>query len=239
MQEYKRQADWSFFPATPPLEALRSLLICKTIKEIANDVGQPVAWTEPVVLMLIDVRRALFYSAARRSVCGASCGSLHGQEQSWPFAQEHVWMQKRWSELGICVCHVIIAIGFVQFRTSPCIYRHLEKQLRVWVEGNDGVSLFYISNVKWFFSKLQELWVARIEESVGPPDIVTVCKAFVYWVGSSAYRTDGEIVRSDWSISLDTWSRRQAKRHRRSDRLGIQVGCRDLARNNATTVGSG
>ena len=30
--------------------------------------GQPVAWSEPVVVMLIDVRRAHFYSAARRKV---------------------------------------------------------------------------------------------------------------------------------------------------------------------------
>ena len=49
VQDYKRQADWSFFTATPPLEALRSLLICATIEERSNDVGQPVAWTEPVV----------------------------------------------------------------------------------------------------------------------------------------------------------------------------------------------
>ena len=34
-------------------------------EEFSNDVGQPVAWTEPVVLMLIDVRRAHFYTAAR------------------------------------------------------------------------------------------------------------------------------------------------------------------------------
>ena len=70
MQEYKRQADVSFFTATPPLEALRSLLIWSTIEELPNDVGQPVAWTEPVVLMWIDVRRAHFYSAGlKNSVC--------------------------------------------------------------------------------------------------------------------------------------------------------------------------
>ena len=62
VQEYKRPADWSFFTATPPLEALRSLLICATIDELHNELGQPVAWTEPVVLMLIDVRQAHFYS---------------------------------------------------------------------------------------------------------------------------------------------------------------------------------
>ena len=68
VQEYERQADWSFFTATPPLEALRSLLICAMIDELPNEMGQPVAWTEPVVLMLIDVRRAHFYSPARRKV---------------------------------------------------------------------------------------------------------------------------------------------------------------------------
>ena len=68
VQQYERQADWSFFTATPPLEALRSLLICAMIDELPNEMGQPVAWTEPVVLMLIDVRRAHFYSPARRKV---------------------------------------------------------------------------------------------------------------------------------------------------------------------------
>ena len=87
-----------------------------------------------------------------------------------PFAQEHVWMQRRWSELGICVRQVIIETVFVQLRTSPCIYRHLEKQLRVWVEGNDCVSLFYISNVMWFFSKLQELWVVTNRRMFGPSE---------------------------------------------------------------------
>ena len=73
VQEYTRQADWSFFTATLPLEVLQNLLICATIDELTNDVGQPVAWTEPVVLMLIDVRQAHFYCAAwRKNVCGTS-----------------------------------------------------------------------------------------------------------------------------------------------------------------------
>ena len=60
MQEYKRQADWACFTATPPLEALRSLLIFATIEELPNEVVQQVAWTETVVMMLIDVRRHTF-----------------------------------------------------------------------------------------------------------------------------------------------------------------------------------
>ena len=35
------------------------------------------------------------------------------------------------------ICEVMIAFGFVQGRASSCIYRHLEKQLFVWVHGDD------------------------------------------------------------------------------------------------------
>ena len=64
VQEYT-SSRWSFFTATPPLGTLRSLLICATIEELPNDVGQLVAWSEPVVFMLIDVRWAHFHSPAR------------------------------------------------------------------------------------------------------------------------------------------------------------------------------
>ena len=96
VQEYKRQADWSFFTGTPPLEALRSIPICATNEELPNDVGQPVAWTELVALMLIDVRRAHFYCAARRKVFvelpAEACTDKN---------EKHVWLPRRWSELGI------------------------------------------------------------------------------------------------------------------------------------------
>ena len=42
VQEYKRQADWSFLTATPSLEALRCLFICATIDELLNEFRQPV-----------------------------------------------------------------------------------------------------------------------------------------------------------------------------------------------------
>ena len=170
VQEYTRQADWSFFTATPPLEALRSLLICATIEELSNDEGQPVAWSEPVGLMLIDVRWAHFYRAAQRKVfvelpaeactdkskVGRLLRSTYGCRDTgvnWEFA----------------ICQVMIAIGFVQGRASPCIYRHLEKQLRVWVHGDDFVPLGYIVNVRWFFVKLQEFWVVTNRGILGPP----------------------------------------------------------------------
>ena len=36
----KRETDWLFFTVTLPLEVFRSLLVCATIEELPNDVGQ-------------------------------------------------------------------------------------------------------------------------------------------------------------------------------------------------------
>ena len=128
VQEYKRQADWSLFTATPPHEAPRSLLLCATIEELPNDVGQPVAGTEPVVLVLMNVRRAHINSAARRKVfverpaeastdkgrVGRLLRSMYGCRDVGVYGD-------------FAMCQVSFGFGFVQGRASPCIYRHLEK----------------------------------------------------------------------------------------------------------------
>ena len=102
-------------------------MISATTDELTNELGQRVAWTERVVLMLIDVRLAHFSSPARRklfvqlpeeastdkSKVGRLLRSMYGCREAgvkWEFA----------------ICQVMIAIGFVQGTASPCIYRHLE-----------------------------------------------------------------------------------------------------------------
>ena len=104
--------------------------------------------------MLIDVRRAIFYSAACRRVfvelpaeactdkskVGLLPRNMYGCRDAgvnWEFA----------------ICKVMTEIGFVQGKASPCIYRHFERQLRVWVHGDDFVPSGHIINVKWFFQK--------------------------------------------------------------------------------------
>ena len=136
--------------------------------------------------MVIDVRRAHFYSPAWRkgfvelpedpgtdkSEVGRLLRSMYGCRDAgvnWEFA----------------ICQVMIAIGFVQGRASQCIYRHLEKQqLRVWAHGDDFVPLGYIVNVRWFCVKLQEFWVVTNRGILRPLETTTVCKAFECRAGS-------------------------------------------------------
>ena len=143
----------------------------------------------------MDVRRAIFYSLARREVfvelpeeagtdeskVGRLLTSMYGCRVAgvnWEFK----------------ICQVMIAIGFVQGRASPCIYRHLEKQLRVWVHGDDFVPLGYIVNVRCFFVKLQEFWVVTNRGILGPPG---------YHDCVQSIRVLGRIV--EWTADGITW----------------------------------
>ena len=155
---------------------MRSLLICAKIDELPNEMGQPVAWTEPVVLMLIDVRWAHFCSPVQKKVfvelpeeagtdkskVGLLLRSMYGCRDAgvnWEFA----------------ICEVMIAIGFVQWQSvtlhlptsgeaAPCMgtWRRL-------------CSSRYILNVRWFFVKLQEFWVVTSRGIFGPPWIPRLC----------------------------------------------------------------
>ena len=69
---------------------------------LTNEVGQPVAWSEPVVLMQIDVRRGHFYSAARRRVSvELPAEACTEKSKVGLLLKEHAWLQRRGSELGI------------------------------------------------------------------------------------------------------------------------------------------
>ena len=174
VQEWKRQADWSFLTATPPLEALRSLLICATIEELPNEVGQPVAWSELVVSMLFDVPRAHFLQRrpAKRTVFVELPAEACTDKSKVGLLLRSMYVCR---DAGVnwefAICKVMTEIGFVQGKTSsPCIYRYFERQLRVWVRGDDFVSLGYITNVKCFFQKLQEFWFVTNRGILGPSD---------------------------------------------------------------------
>ena len=176
----------------PPVEALRSLWICATSDELPNELGQPVAWTEPVVLMLIDVRQAHFYCPAHTdsSKVGRLLRSMYGCRDAgvnWEF-----------------ICDVMIAIGFVQGRTSPCIHRgYTETTLFLLVHRRCQMVLCETAGVCHDSRNPWTSWIPRLcakHSSAGQDHL-----------GGRSWtcRAHQEIVRRDWPISYNTWSQRQ------------------------------
>ena len=111
------------------------------------------------------------------------------------------------------ICQVMIAIGFVQTGPSPCIYRHLEKQLCVWVHGDDFVLFGYIINSD-VLSNCKNSGLSRIEKSLEPwiPRLCAKQSSAEQECGKdrcwhhlggrfSTCRARQEMVRRDWPIS--------------------------------------
>ena len=114
------------------------------------------AWSEPVVLMQIDVRRAHVYSAARRRVSvELPAEACIEQSKVGLLLKEHVWLQRRGSELGI---------RDLQSHDRKCFLSKV-KRPRAFTDILKGssvcgcmemifVPLGYIANLKCFFQKL-------------------------------------------------------------------------------------
>ena len=182
--------------------------------------------------MLIDVRQAHFYSPARRKVfveipeegptltrakldvCSGVCAAAN-----WEFA----------------ICQVMIAIGFVQGGASPCIYRHLEKQLRVWVHGDDFVPLNYIVNVRCFFVVQSIRMLGRIVDWEADPRHAELIRKSFGVTGRSVttpgVRNRLTDIEGEVPIDKEASDRYRANTVRASsDRPDLQIECRDLAR---------
>ena len=187
---------WQYFTATPPLEALRILLICATIKELPDELGNVTAWAEVVVIMLIDVRRAHFYSKARREI-HVELPSEAGVDKSK--VGRLIQMMYGCRDAGVCweftIAELLInGLGFMQGRSSPCIYFHRVRKLRVWVHGDDFVPMGSISDVRWFESELRKAWTITNRGILGPPG---------YHDCVQSLRILGRIV--EWTAEGITW----------------------------------
>ena len=110
----------------------------------------------------------LLQTCSEEGGCRASWRGQHWRSSEWEFA----------------ICQVMIAMSFVQGRASPCIYRHLEKQLRVWY--TETISFLSVTSPMLDGSvwNCKSSGLSRIEESLEPLDTTTVCKAFECWAGS-------------------------------------------------------
>ena len=143
----------------------------------------------------ISVIRELRSCLSRKVFVELPERAQHGQEQSWTFAQEHVRLPRRWSELGIRDlpshdCN----LAFCRVEHHRASTDFWKSSSSVWVHGDDFVLLGYIVSVRWFLVKLQEFWVDTNRGILGPPG---------YHNSVQSNRLLGRIV--EWTVDGITW----------------------------------
>jgi hypothetical protein len=157
-KEFNNGTVQGLFARTPPLGALRYLAHeAATIEEDGSD---------DKVMMINDVSRAFFEAKATRRVCveipeespdfdgGYSVAvlemSLYGTRDAAMNWQEEVAREmRRW--------------GFRRGRYNPCLYFHKQWGLKVFLHGDDFVSVGKRENVKMFRKKLEERFEVKTE----------------------------------------------------------------------------
>ena len=141
------------FAATPPLEAFRALISLAATNK---------TWC----LEFIDIRKAHLNRKARRRVvvkrpkhAGGGLAilqrTLYGTRDAANAWSEHIKSVMQNNE-------------FKQGRSSPCIFLHEQKELRVAVHGDDFAVLGPWKQVFWLRKILEKVWEMTLRGSMGP-----------------------------------------------------------------------
>lgn len=162
-KEFNDKVIEGLFAATPPLQALRLLLIPAATVEGRVLARLPVSQPEKVEkgILIADVSRAFFEAPARRDVCvelpeealsegesateavGKLMASLYGTRGASANWQEEVAKSMgQW--------------GFIAGKYNPCTFLNEERGMRCLVHGDDFVCAGEVEQLEWFKKKLKE-----------------------------------------------------------------------------------
>ncbi len=150
------------FAATPPLEANEFLF--------SLAVSQPAKNGNPNKLLFIGIKRAYFHAKCIRDVyvdlpeqdyatgmCGKLEKAMYGTRdatQNWEREYESAFLNLR----------------FQQGKSSPCLFYHKDRDLRVIVHGDDMTCLGEDSSLQWMTSELQQVYELKVRATLGPEE---------------------------------------------------------------------
>lgn len=163
-KEINRSPKPELYAAIPPPECLR--MIISSVMDVAAD------GPDPMKLMVCDVSRACSYAPAIRPVyvrivdedhepgdedkCGRLNVSMDGTRDTALNWHQH------------CKGHLEM-IGFRQGTSNPCIFYHVDRNIRVFIHGDDYVASGSDLNLKWMAKEMPDKYECKVH--ILGPDI--------------------------------------------------------------------
>ena len=164
-KEINRSPSDEMFAATPPLEA-KKMLFSMAMTEFAH--GRARNFQGVQKLLFVDVKRAYVYAPARRAVYASLpdeepmpgfCAKLNVSMYGTRDAASN-WEEKYASHLISC--------GFAQGKSSPCVFYHEERGIRLVVHGDDFTFLGNDQALDWCTTIMQEEYDIKLRGRLGP-----------------------------------------------------------------------
>ena len=164
-KEIKRGPSDEMFAATPPLEAKKSLF-SMAMSQFSRGIGEFSSKTQK--LLFIDVSRAYFYAPARKPVfvklpekddtpamCGRLNVSMYGTRDA----------AANWEET---YAQHLISNGFLQGKSSPCVFHHPMRKVRCVVHGDDFTFLGCDDQLAFCTKMMQDRYEVKVRGRLGP-----------------------------------------------------------------------
>ena len=86
-------------------------------------------------------------------------------------------------------------MGFKTGQSSTCVFKHLDRNLKLVVHGDDFTILGEVKHLEWFKSEVAKRWEYKHKARLGPGDnddeSVRILKRIVEWMGSVMKQTRG------------------------------------------------
>jgi len=159
-REIAHERDSAMFAATPPLEANKLLYSLATTEGVGYNEGDREGG---MCLMFIDIKRAFFNAQARRPVyvqlppedeeegmCGRLLKSLYGTRDA----------ARNWEEE---YSGYLESIGFIRGISTPSVFYHETRELRVVVHGDDFTFLGWKEQLNWVRAEMMKRYEIKFE----------------------------------------------------------------------------
>jgi len=173
------------FAATPPLEALRTLL--------SLAMSSPVRGPDQPVLMFLDVSRAHLHSDLHRDVFVVAPEEDAEADSSmcWKLLKAMYGLRDAGQAFDIKVEKVMEDLGFTLGVFSPCCYHHVKWDLKVYRHGDDFVVLGSRRSLEIFFVEVNKHMIVKRRGVLGPDpskgdvDEIICLNRIIRWISDS------------------------------------------------------
>jgi len=175
--------NWDeFYASMPPLSALRILFTLAVTKRFPDIEGKmPSMPLKDVCLLFIDVKKAHFWSPARRRLLVElpSEAGIDNEKYVGLLRKSLYGTRDAPSNWEAAIKEVMQTLNFVQARSNSCLYFHEGYQIRCEVHGDDFTAVGPRTGLDWFANELKKHWTIDVRGILGPPGMPNVSHSIV------------------------------------------------------------
>ena len=169
-------SSWTdFFASMPPITALRVLFSLAVTRRVPDINGNLKLMPKDTCLIFIDVKKAHFWSPARRRLLVELPQELgYGPDKVRLLKTSLYGTRGAPANWEAAIKEAMLALGFTQAKSNSFLYYHEQRQIRLEVHGDDFTGVGAKAELEWLADQLAKHWTIDLQGILGPPSMPDV-----------------------------------------------------------------